>query len=244
MPSSLAPTWAPELLARAYYSDDSVVLVHGDCLELAELWTCADVLVTDPPYGRGWTSGSGMTNSRGHGHGTKAHGGIANDESTATRDAALAVWGDRQAVVFGDLLCAQPARAVQALIYAKAADAGIKGARAGRRRDAEAIYLCGPWPAGIGGASSILRSSSWVAGPTSPAYRYGHSHAKPLDLLEELLNDCPPGVIADPFAGSGSTLVAAKALGRKAIGVELDERYCEIAANRLRQDVLDFGGTP
>lgn len=225
----------------AYYQDDAVTLYHGDCLELADLWTSADVLVTDPPYGRGWVSGSGMTNSFGRGRGSKAHGGIANDDDTSTRDAALTVWGARPAVVFGDPLITQPAGAVQALVYAKPVDSGIKGARAGFRRDVEMVYLIGGWPAGVGGRSSVLMTGGLVAGPRGIATRAGHPHAKPLDVLEELVGACPPGVVADPFSGSGSTLVAAKALGRKAIGVELDERYCETAARRLAQGVLDFG---
>lgn len=126
------------------------------------------------------------------------------------------------------------------VVYDKGADAGFTGSVGGYRRNVEGIYLVGPgWGSGLGGRSAILRTGASAGG--NLARKTGHPHTKPQDVMQTLIYHAPPGVIADPFAGSGSTLVAAKALGRKAIGVELDERYCEIAANRLRQDALDFG---
>jgi site-specific DNA-methyltransferase (adenine-specific) len=75
------------------------------------------------------------------------------------------------------------------------------------------------------------------------AEKNGHPCPKPIGQWKWLVNRATVvgDSILDPFMGSGTTLRAAKDLGRKAIGIEIEERYCEIAANRLRQEVLLFG---
>lgn len=218
-----------------YYADDFVTIYHGDCLELIDS-LAFDVVVTDPPYGRNWKQGD--TNSR-RGWASDVHQGIENDESTSVRDDALLLTSC-PCVVFGDLLVPPPKGTKCVLIFDKGGDAGFVGAVGGYRRNVEAVFLVGPHGSGLGGRSAILRSVESCGG--NLARTTGHPHTKPLDLMRSLIENAPPGVILDPFMGSGTTLRAAKDLGRKAIGVEIDERYCEIAARRMGQEVLDFGG--
>jgi len=219
-----------------YYEGDGVTLYHGDCRDRRD-WLAADVLVTDPPYGIGWTRGVNAARA------SKAHAGIANDGDTALRDWALAEWGERPAVVFGSLYAPFPSPLRHLLVWEKPRDAGVVGSTTGYRRDVEAVFLLGPWPKRSAAWGSVVRSAMPnIGSPSSPAGRTGHPHTKPVDLLCQLIERAPLGAVADPFAGSGSTLVAAKMLGRRAVGVEMDERYCETAARRLSQGVLALEG--
>ena len=68
-----------------------------------------------------------------------------------------------------------------------------------------------------------------------PGQNIGHPSPKPLRLMEWLIKALPDGIILDPFCGSGTTLVAAKKLGRRYIGIEISEKYCQIARDRLEK---------
>jgi site-specific DNA-methyltransferase (adenine-specific) len=215
-----------------YYDDGTCVIYHGDCRELLPS-VDFDVAVTDPPYGIAWKRGVN------HARASKAHDGIQNDHDTTARDEALCVISPRPAVVFGSFYAPYPINTKQVLVWHKPPDSGLVGSVTGFRRDAEPIFLVGDWLTRTVERSSVLHSRCGQAGTVSET---GHPHTKPLDLMTWLV-DITQGCIVDPFMGSGTTLRAAKDLGRKAIGIEVEERYCEIAAKRLAQEVLDFGSS-
>lgn len=209
-----------------YYQDDHVTLYHGDCLTEHREWLNADVLVTDPPYGMayesGWVKG-------------RASQAIAGDLTVEARDRALAAWGERPAIAFGKWNVERPKNVRARLIWSKGDDPGMGDLAFPWGNSDEEIYVFGKGFAGKRGPNVLVHNKPPVAN------RDAHPTPKPVPLMERLIEKCPPGVIADPFAGSGATLLAARNLGRKAIGVELEERYCEIIAKRLDQGVLDIG---
>lgn len=219
-----------------YYQDDHVRLFHGDCREVTE-WLSADVLVVDPPYGIDI-----HFNHRRQ---------IANDGDAGLRDWILAEWGaSRPALVFGRWDTSRPVATRRRLVWDKGDTPGKGDLTFPWGTSDEEIYVLGSdWPRVVPAGrrregNQPARFPSVVRVPpynSQSADRPDHPTPKPVVLLEYLLRPCPPGVVADPCAGSGPTLVAAKLLGRHAIGVEIEERYCEIAARRLAQDTLPFG---
>jgi len=221
-------------MSTPYYADESVTLFLGDFRDITE-WLAADVLVTDPPYGIAIKQRLGdALHVRKQTHILNV---IKGDESEALRDEALAAWGQRPAIVFGSWRIARPSGVRTLIVWDK------RGANSGPLNAAfftshEEIYVIGEgWVKSADPQRSVI--ATLESRPTY-ARQIGHPTPKPIGLMETLITRCPAGIIADPFAGSGSTLVAAKQLGRQAIGVELDERYCEIAARRLSQGVLTF----
>ena len=231
-----ARVFAWGLLMKPYYQDDWVTLYHGDCLEVTE-WLSADVLVTDPPYGVSNESRKGRYQSTRRQ--IRQAAPIIGDSSVELRDKMLKLWGSGPRVVFGTWRAPRPEPVDYRLIWHKAGSMPGPTNAAFMSQDEE-IYITGT---GFVRTSPPLRSVIRTSEIRSnEVAAIGHPTPKPLGLMQILVGRCPPGVVADPFAGSGSTLVAVKSFGRRAVGVELDERYCEIAANLLSQDMLVLEG--
>ena len=207
---------------KPYYQDEWVTLYHGDCLEVTD-WLAADVLVTDPPYGLGGLMARSHQGAWGR-LWPSGEIGIAWDHS-APRVITESVEKFSQAIVWGgNYFPLPPVRGW--LIWDKVVRSFSSG-------HCEMAWTSIDQP---------IRAFNYSTGQLASEGK-DHPTQKPLPLMKWCIGFTTDGAcVADPFAGSGSTLVAAKALGRKAIGVELEERYCEIAARRLAQDVLDFGG--
>jgi len=217
---------------KPYFETDLVTLYHGDCLENLE-WLSADVLVTDPPYGMAYKS------NMDRGSRTNWHEKINGDDDTQLRESALGLWGnDKAALVFGTWKAEKPANTKQTVIWDKT-PCGFMGDLSIPFGSAhEEIYCLGK--VGWTGTreASIVKAQMLMSGDKD---RPDHPTPKPIGLMEKLISKTI-GTIADPFAGSGATLIAARNLGRKVIGIELEEKYCEMIANRLSQEAFDLGG--
>lgn len=221
---------------KPYYEDEWVTLYHAKCEEIPERWAVADVLVSDVPYGIDYRSNSQRD--------TLARS-IAGDKDTSMRDYAILAHQrnsdaglDAPALIFGTWRVPRPTGTRQVLVWDTKGALGMGAMDLPWKPSHQEIYVLGK------GFSGRRTSDVITCAPVQSMGKNGrvHPHQKPVPLMEVLIEKCPPGVIADPFAGSGSTLVAARNLGRKVIGVELDESYCETIAKRLQQQTFDFAG--
>ena len=230
-----------------YYSDDLVTIYHGDCRDVVDELDDAsvDVLLTDPPYGMAFGGFRGAeANVRADG----ARQGIrlVRQMFHASRPKMSA---DAHAYVFchweswPDFYDAASAfiPIKSALVWWKNRG-GMGDVELEYARDYEVILF------GAHGRRPLAgkRDGSVLSGfaPMGNISERRHPTEKPVPLLRFLVGKSAPagGLVLDPFMGSGSTLEAAKSLGRKAIGIEIEERYCEIAAIRCSQEVLGLVG--
>jgi len=238
-----------------YYQDEWVTLHLGDCLQVMESLgdLSVDTVLTDPPY----SSGGRRENSKSL---RKSMTRTMEDEDWIRGDAMSTpgfIYLLRECGVQWRRVLRPGGHVLCFIDWRMSANLGAALETADLRQHPTLV-----WDKCKMGMGAIFRNqhefiAHMSAGtPTDPlrrdtpnVLRYpsirggDHPTEKPTALLQRLLSVVSPlgGLVLDPFAGSGSTLTAAAVTGRHAIGIEADERYCEIAAKRLSQGVLDFG---
>jgi site-specific DNA-methyltransferase (adenine-specific) len=210
-----------------YYADDAVTIYHGDCRDvLSTLDVEIDLLLTDPPYGVDHN-----TNYKRFGKETNRdwNAPIAGDDEPFDPSPWLAY----PCVLFGANYYADRLPLGRWIVWDKR-----DGVTPMLMADAEMAWH------NLSGRAVQLFQWTWNGfqrqGERGTAH---HPTQKPVALMKWIVDGWTEAddLIVDPFMGSGTTLRAAKDLGRKAIGIEIEERYCEIAAKRCAQEVLDLG---
>ena len=226
-----------------YYQDDLVTLYHGDAREWSE---AADVLITDPPYGIGLTvKTSDYRQSRAFDGGESLRASKLYEDSP---DAVRALIGeivprlldltDRALIFPGPrMLYAYPEPAAIGSVFTP----NGAGRSSWGFQTTHPILYYGKDPYLADGKGS--RPNGFRTEQPNPE-SFDHPCPKPLKWMTWAVERAsrPGETVLDPFAGTGTTLFAAKSLGRRAIGIEIEERYCEIAATRCSQEVLGLVG--
>jgi DNA modification methylase len=199
-------------LRHPYYSQDGVSIYHGDCRDVLPLVSGIDLVLTDPPYG---------VNFRGE-HWDGDVPKIATE---------LPAMFPRVAIIMAPVAIWQFPQPKWLACWARPASSSRSLAGGFNHWSPVLLY---------GDCKMRVDYKSWHAIAHSYPKGFGHPSPKPECVMTWLVDELSEAgdTILDPFMGSGTTLVAAKRLGRQAIGIELEERYCEIAAKRLSQGSL------
>ena len=220
-----------------YYTDPSVTIYHGDCRDITDntLGITVDAIIADPPYNVGRDYGAQTNDLRS----AADYERWTSEWFTAVRCLA---W---KMVVFPGLKrgCLE-----MWLRTFKPSAIGCWYKNHGSARTLIGINHWEPWlywcgdKGALGGSDVIHFKVETVRMMGSREVSPSHPGQKPIDLLQRLIGKLRCDVVLDPFMGSGTTLIAAKNLGLRAVGIELEEKYCEVAANRCSQEVLDLVG--
>lgn len=217
-----------------YYQDDLVTIYNCDSRKFKAV---GDVLITDPPYGVDLGSHGAAKDGRTHLLTKEAYASYEDTYANFVVEVVPIVKHyvaecSRSAVWVGPHYHEFPKADAIGGVFHPAASARNRWGF----KNFLPILLYGTRPNAGAGCFPTAIYSSAVAEPSA------HPVPKPLTWLRWLvgLTTEKDDVIVDPFAGSGTTLRAAKDLGRKAIGIEIEERYCELAATRMGQEALDL----
>jgi site-specific DNA-methyltransferase (adenine-specific) len=208
-----------------YYSEGGITIYHGDCREiLPSVWFGVDVCVSDPPYGMNWNTDHTRFQTGPNGDGPGRTSKQKNPRIASDRESfdPTHLIGFRSVVLWGFLHFANKLPKGSVLVWLKRYDSGFGSFLS----DADLAWM-------KGGEGVYCRRDLSLQGEERL-----HPTQKPTGIMEWCITKAGPGALIDPYMGSGTTLLAAKNLGRHAIGIEIEERYCEIAAKRLAQGVL------